>query len=150
MPSPWTDDLISRLKDFWEKGFTCNEIAKALSNNITRSAVMGKVDRLGLIRWRHNAELAKRALSSKKPPTDIPAASADNPEPLLAIGPIGDFAGCRYIAGDPQGDFQCCGHPQKEQSVYCEFHHSICRVKPTGPKPGSVINLTARAARQFR
>lgn len=148
--SPWTPELISRLQDFWEKGFTCKEIADALGNNITRSAVMGKVDRLKLSRWRHNTELAIRPPRPKKPPSPLIVAVALELGPLLAIGPLGDFAGCRYIAGDPWGDFQCCGHPQIDHSPYCSFHHPVCRTKPTGSKPGSTINLTARAARQFR
>lgn len=158
MPSAWTPELISRLQDFWEKGFTCKEIAIALGNNITRSAVMGKVDRLKLSRWRHNAELALRPPKPKRAPAPPIVAVVPELEPLLAIGPLGDFAGCLYMPGDPASKdeegglgFQFCGHPKKPHSSYCSYHHPICNIKPTGHKIGhSSINLTARAARQFR
>ena len=46
--SAWTDDRIDRLKTLWLEGRTAEQIAAELKNGITRSAVLGKVYRMGL------------------------------------------------------------------------------------------------------
>jgi GcrA cell cycle regulator len=46
--SAWTDDRIGRLKILWIEGRTAEQIARILGAGITRSAVLGKVHRLGL------------------------------------------------------------------------------------------------------
>ena len=46
--SAWTDDRIGRLKTLWLEGQTAEQIARDLANGITRSAVLGKVHRIGL------------------------------------------------------------------------------------------------------
>jgi hypothetical protein len=47
--APWTDDRVQRLKAMWLDGRSASEIAKDL-RGVTRSSVIGKVHRLGLIR----------------------------------------------------------------------------------------------------
>lgn len=46
--SVWTEDLVDRLKILWREGRSAAEVARALKNGVTRSAVLGKVHRLGL------------------------------------------------------------------------------------------------------
>lgn len=36
--------------------------------------------------------------------------------------------GCRYIAGDPRGEWSYCNRPQAPGSAYCAEHHALCRV----------------------
>src|SRR5579872_634973 len=43
----WSDDRVEQLKKLWEAGLSASQIAAELGN-VTRSAVIGKVHRLGL------------------------------------------------------------------------------------------------------
>lgn len=45
---PWTDDQIARLKFLWRQGYSASQVAKDLGGGLTRSAVIGKVHRVGL------------------------------------------------------------------------------------------------------
>lgn len=44
----WPEEWESRLIEMWAAGFSCQHIADAIGNGITRNAVIGKVHRLGL------------------------------------------------------------------------------------------------------
>ncbi len=46
--SAWTDDRVGRLKTLWLEGRSAAQIARDLDHGLTRSAVLGKVYRLGL------------------------------------------------------------------------------------------------------
>ena len=52
---PWTDARIAHLKARWSQGVTAQRIARELGGGISRSAVLGKIHRLGF------AELSPRA-----------------------------------------------------------------------------------------
>ena len=52
---PWTDARIAHLKARWSQGVTARRIARELGGGISRSAVLGKIHRLGF------AELSPRA-----------------------------------------------------------------------------------------
>ena len=44
---PWTDARIAYLKARWSQGVTAQGIARELGGGISRSAVLGKIHRLG-------------------------------------------------------------------------------------------------------
>lgn len=46
--SKWTDEKVSLLKDLWAKGMSADLIANRMGSGLTRCAVLGKVNRLGL------------------------------------------------------------------------------------------------------
>jgi GcrA cell cycle regulator len=46
--SPWTADLIERLKLLWAEGLSASQIADELAGKFTRMSVIGKVHRLKL------------------------------------------------------------------------------------------------------
>jgi len=56
---PWTDARIAHLKARWSQGVTAQRIARELGGGISRSAVLGKIHRLGF------AELSPRAWVSR-------------------------------------------------------------------------------------
>jgi hypothetical protein len=78
--SPWTDELIERLKVLWAKGLSASQIADELAGKFTRMSVIGKVHRLKLpprkarepgppyLRKRHR----RRAGAVPKPPAPPP------------------------------------------------------------------------------
>lgn len=49
-PSYWSDDRVARLRKMWEAGASASTIAKKLGGSVTKNAVIGKANRLGLER----------------------------------------------------------------------------------------------------
>jgi GcrA cell cycle regulator len=47
-PSPWTDERIEYLKARWSQGVPAGRIARELGHGVSRSAVLGKIHRLGI------------------------------------------------------------------------------------------------------
>ena len=47
--SPWTDDRIAHSKARWSQGAFARQISRELGNGISRSSVLGKIHRLGII-----------------------------------------------------------------------------------------------------
>jgi len=60
-PSPWSNDRIDQLKRCFDAGLTCSQIAREIG--VTRNAVIGKMNRMGLSRPRDvlgGADAARR------------------------------------------------------------------------------------------
>src|SRR6187399_3292233 len=143
----WSDARIALLSELWLAGWPSGECARQLG--VSRSACMGKLRRLGLLRndrrprvpMRRTAQLLKSTEQVSKPPQKVPnkrhlrqnTRSLPPPEPYQApppppVPPIGSFNlldlrhnSCRW----PEGDgpiFVFCGRPQASQSSYCEEH----------------------------
>ena len=119
--SAWTDDRIGRLKTLWLEGQTAEQIARDLANGITRSAVLGKVHRMGLSAGR-SGRPPKRPAAGPKPPRLAPARSlADRPidaRPVVAsehgLATVLSVrrCQCRWPFGEPgAADFSLCGQP---------------------------------------
>jgi GcrA cell cycle regulator len=138
----WSDALVARLSELWLAGTTGLEIAGLLG--VSRSSVMGKLRRLGLLRQdrprmpivRRVARLLKSSEQSSRP--QIPQMRTNKrplppPEPYQAPPPppdppIGSFslldlrAGhCRWPEGS-RAPYAFCGAPQASQSSYCPEH----------------------------
>ena len=96
----WTDDRIAALRMYWSAGLTAQEIADRMGQ-VTRNAVIGKVNRLGL--------------DARPSPIIRPAVTRDRRD------------ACQWIFGDADGmNTSYCGAPVKPKSSYCEFHHARC------------------------
>jgi Uncharacterized protein conserved in bacteria len=84
---PWTDARIAYLKARWSQGVTAQGIARELGGGISRSAVLGKIHRLGFAElspraWVHRSHL-KRARERRI-----------SPQPWAALGRT--FAGQQW------------------------------------------------------
>ena len=143
----WTDARIAALSELWLAGTTGLEIAGLLG--VTRSSVMGKLRRLGLLRQdrprmpivRRVARLLRSSEQVSRPPEKVPHKRhlrqnnrpLPPPEPYQApppppVPPIGSYRlldlrhnSCRW----PEGDgpiFVFCGRPRAGESSYCEIH----------------------------
>lgn len=102
--------------DLWNSGKSARQVGMEVG--MSRCAIIGLVNRMGLPKRKVDLIRPVRGWTARKikaaKPKPIPA-----PDP---IGPIGDFppAGtCRHIAGEPSGDFQCCGH---QGYPFCDYH----------------------------
>ncbi|MCG2662699.1 GcrA family cell cycle regulator [Brevundimonas sp.] len=141
--SAWTDDRIGRLKTLWLEGQTAEQIALDLANGITRSAVLGKVHRMGLSAGR-SGRPAKRPGPGPKPSRLAPTRSLPA-RPLDARPVVATEHGlatvlsvrrcqCRWPFGEPgAADFTLCGQPVM-RGAFCALHAAIA-YRPAADTP---------------
>jgi GcrA cell cycle regulator len=147
--SPWTDERIERLKTRWSQGASARQIARELGHGISRSAVLGKIHRLGIAGMSPHAgargqQPAGKILRGRRRGTGL-GVVAQQPLPAWVIGarpyvddPLRD-AGipmqqrrpllglsdgtCRWPVGDPaSSDFFFCGAEPIRGKPYCAAH----------------------------
>lgn len=135
--SPWTEEFTERAKAMWAEGCSFGTIAAALG--LTRNAVCGKLNRMGLVmgrpKWEKRVKKKPAPIEAEEQPQRICGRSTkfaefEEPTPHMGepefLGPPNDFPQgkvCRYSRGEMHKDFQCCAHPGYP---YCEFHTRIC------------------------
>lgn len=157
----WSDARIARLKQLWTEGYSAGRIA-VLLGGISRSAVIGKVHRLGLSerkgsansrRTAHLRPARKRvlrprmALIKRRSPfaEHLAAVQASRVEaPIVSANDIARVTlaqldadrphqHCRWPVGDPeQPGFGYCGCEPVAGLAYCEAH---ARRAYTAPAP---------------
>jgi len=123
MPLEWNADELATLHSMWRAGETGTTIAARLGTS--RSAVLGKISRLGLMR-------AKRPVRHKPPRSTKPKfpflARVKRNAPPKPSGPVHfrDLADhhCRWIPGDPHTQMYC-GANKITGSSYCATHTRI-------------------------
>lgn len=158
--SAWTDERVDRLKRLWLEGRTAEQIARELKNGISRSAVLGKVHRLGLSAGRPGRVPAasrpgtprarvERSVTRpvKRAATDAPALSFESAPDLpsrgmtiLTVKP----GQCRWPYGDPaDAGFSLCGRPVA-RGAFCAGHAAVgYRTQPGGAP--SLLSLAGLA-----
>lgn len=98
----WTDAKVKKLKKLWSKNIPSRDIAKHLGEGISRNAIIGKANRLGL----------NKTVEPKEVNNII-----EKEDALL------DTKGCRWPFGDPgHEDFHFCGAVQVPGKPYCLEH----------------------------
>ena len=102
MADNWTESRVKKLKTLWAKNLPARDIATQLGGNISRNAIIGKANRLGL----------KREVEKKNKINII-----KNEDVLL------ETKGCRWPFGDPGNeDFHFCSATQVPGKPYCLEH----------------------------
>jgi GcrA cell cycle regulator len=156
----WTDERIELLRKLWLEDYSASRIAAELGG-VSRSAVIGKIHRLGLQgrgqptttaarqckpRPSHSVRRAWRPLSigntALKAEPELLAEAEIRPLPSpvmptpkkLTIATLTERT-CRWPIGDPRGkDFHFCGHDSLEALPYCRYHLGIAyRAGRDGP-----------------
>ncbi len=157
--SAWTEARIERLKTLWRDGRTAEQIAAELQNGISRSAVLGKVHRMGLSKGRPKRPRTRKAgacrssgstevsltYTGQERPPDTPATQDPGaPAPARPLrGPdiLSVRRGqCRWPYGDPGDTFVLCGRPVV-RGAYCAGHAAVGYRTP----PGGAAALLALA-----
>ncbi len=123
MTNYWTKGKVDRLTKLWEKGVSARKISETLGN-ISRNAVIGKANRLGL---------SKKNEETKK----IQHKSID----LSLLVP--NMSGCKWPIGHPgDADFYFCGKPTILNKPYCGEHCLIAyRKKDNGQKVKKIFKI---------
>jgi GcrA cell cycle regulator len=127
----WTAKNINKLKTMWVKNKTAADIATALGDGVTRNAVIGKANRLGLPK---RPSPIKTTVSSKKVVVKkVPQENVVVDTEVLIKHKKGSFSildikenMCRYPIGDPKDEnFHFCGKKALEDNPYCQAHSDI-------------------------
>jgi GcrA cell cycle regulator len=145
----WTEERIERLKTLWADGLTGSQIAHEMRDGLTRSAVIGKVHRLGLHKRVQKMRLDAATLTSSprkrnslrrsliayagkerskknghanRHGADLQAKRPLNGVTLLEL----EHGMCKWPCGDPGGPgFLFCGSDALDGFIYCAGHAHI-------------------------
>lgn len=129
----WTEERVEKMKALRSEGYSASIIANELGG-VSRSAVIGKLHRLGLFgshkvgkRHKGGPKPKPRVEGLVRPPRVIHAAPL--PKEDTPKGPLVMFADlephhCRAIYGHPRGggDWGYCGCDRVPGSSYCADH----------------------------
>ena len=104
MKNYWTKSKVDKLSSMWAKGIPAREIADKLGN-VSRNAVIGKANRLGL----------SKKIKKKEGIKEIKSTSLNS---LIA-----NMKGCKWPIGHPgDEDFYFCGKEVIPGKPYCGEH----------------------------
>ncbi len=159
----WSEERDETLRSMWGKVF-CRDIAKKLE--LTRSAVIGRAHRLGLVGLRKRAPngagrpRGKRDSQPRQPKPTRPynfgngtwRSSRSMPKEVIEETQFRcDFAGlnrntCRFPIGTPGEESFCfCGAPPVTGKPYCGQHCARAYDNPWNRRPVNVFRLKALA-----
>ena len=145
----WTKERVELLQKLWLEDSSASLIAAELGG-ISRSAVMGKIHRLGLCGSRPHASKVKHqrkerpagsgeyrlatigSTALKAKPKTVPVREAEIFESvavpvakMLTVAALTQHT-CKWpISGCGEGGFRFCGHDTLEGAPYCRYHTSI-------------------------
>jgi GcrA cell cycle regulator len=151
----WNAERVAEVTKLWNDGHTAGEIVKTMPPGLTRSAVLGKVSRLGLLGRRQGSLTisAKQRAALRRPPAapkpKKPARPAPEPKPPAAkfvpVAPPRELAwvalphthaavplielrsdSCRWPVGDELGHF-CGAESTSIGKPYCAVHTAMSR-----------------------
>lgn len=148
--TPWNELLIGELKRLWAEGYSATDIARELRGAVSRNAVIGKVNRLGLSRRKpeqprprkptikRGRPIVRRPVFIAPPPQQ--QQQQEQPPPLepsprmrrLQLLQLEDNH-CRWPYGDPmQRPFYFCASDTTDGQSYCPFHMRLAYTRPRG------------------
>ncbi len=127
----WTEERVAELKELWAQGYSARQIAEKLGG-ITRNAVIGKANRMGLskptksslTRQRKRQEGTERRRPVEE---DVMVLTPDSGVSILTL----TTATCRWPIGHPgEENFFFCGARAKSGQPYCDAHSRLAYQTP--------------------
>jgi len=132
----WSAEKVELLLKLNEQELSASQIARRLGEGVTRNAVIGKLNRMGL----SCGGGKPKALAPRRHPQERPAKRSSGksggavlkllaPQPAKRDVHIHDLSDmtCRFPMGDPrEKDFRFCGAPKELNDLpYCEYHTQL-------------------------
>lgn len=135
----WNEERTAVLKKLWLEGMSASQVARQLGG-VSRSAVIGKVHRLGItvretpVRQRTPSVRSPSRLQVRARTARETIALAPRIAPPRLARPMDDLAptasilglethSCRWPIGNPdQNDFGFCGREKTSRGSYCDQH----------------------------
>ncbi len=128
----WSAERIDTMTLLWKDGLTATDIAAKLGG-VTRCAVLGKLDRLGIVR---SLPKGKRAEVARKEQRLVRTAAAPGPTAPKLPAPTRidlqskrltfdelNASTCRWPEGE--SDYRYCGHQVEPGEPYCPEHGAL-------------------------
>jgi GcrA cell cycle regulator len=156
----WTTERVALLKDRINAGLSCGQIAREIG--VSRNAVIGKANRLGLSRLKsvtsgHRERTGDRGVARSRNATlhrtllalwaKPPLAVTEAPEDSANLCPLFELQQwhCRWPIGDPTAEnFGFCGNKQIDSLPYCAAHARMAyRRAPARPTPCKLKELSS-------
>jgi GcrA cell cycle regulator len=160
----WNDERIETLTRLWREGLSASQVARHLGG-VTRSAVIGKVHRLGIAGReapsRPHAVVGRPASGRPRASPGGTRRHAAPRAPRLSVQPRVVFEapatatihtltqhGCRWPIGEPdQADFGFCGRLRAGAGPYCAGHAPMAvRRRDTPMKTKEIDRMVVRFA----
>jgi GcrA cell cycle regulator len=141
----WTEERVELLRRLWIENFSASRIAAELGG-VSRSAVIGKIHRLGLSERDQPASSLKRqprlprserrvwrpaSIGNTALKAELEMPGMPEPQPFPSAVPIAKRLTvekltertCKWPIGDPRKeDFHFCGHASLKVLPYCLYH----------------------------
>ncbi len=130
----WNEERTATLRKLWLEGMSASQVARQLGG-VSRSAVIGKVHRLGITvrdvpaRSRTTIRTAVRAQPRARLVRDVAPATRSAPRlEAVEMAPTATILGlethsCRWPIGNPDShDFGFCGREKTARASYCDDH----------------------------
>lgn len=127
MAVDWTDERVDTLSRLWREGYTARQIAEELGGEVTRNAVIGKANRLGL------SKPSKSSVSrqQRRQQRDTTVRKLEAPVGQRATIFTLTASTCRWPIGDPGDvDFHFCGAKCSSGNPYCDYHAAMAYQAP--------------------
>lgn len=138
----WTDAEVEQIKVLFSSGLSASRISLRLGSRRSRSAILGKLSRIGLLKGRvHREESEPKERTPRPPRTRSQPQLPKRVSPHMALAkpwrPLApephrvtilqlSSTTCKWPIGDPGNeDFCFCGHGPRDGSPYCEYHARI-------------------------
>jgi len=164
----WNDLRIEELAKMWRAGFSASQVARQLGG-VSRSAVIGKVHRLGISfrsppsgprsQGARPVKVARASAGGVRRSISPPHAPVFAPAPSVELLPTATVltlteSSCRWPIGDPsQAEFGFCGRERAGKGPYCQGHGSMGLrggAKPTKSKEiDRIVRRYAEAPSQW-
>ena len=161
----WNEDRTATLRKLWLEGMSASQVARQLGG-VSRSAVIGKVHRLGITvrdvpaRQRNVVRTASRAQPRARDVRELTSAARPvirYTAPVVEMTATSRILGlethsCRWPIGDVDShDFGFCGRDKTARASYCEDHargafrklSSPAQVKAWGAQPARLAQYNA-------
>lgn len=117
----WNDERIEQLKKLWADGLSASQVAGEMGGT-SRSAVLGKIHRLGLSSDKPRLALSK--WGGKAPPPPLITPDVELRKGLQDL----ESNDCRWPVGDVrEPDFHFCAKPRLAAKPYCFAHYLLAR-----------------------
>lgn len=155
----WTEARVARLVELWSERLSAARIAAALGAGVSRSAVVGKLFRMGLRRseeqrYEAQAEGARRTSARRRAvdrsgrpgPPPLPTSPLPPPTPCAVVPRLLPLAllqrgACRWPY-EVDGEARFCGHAVRGGRSYCPDHHAIAYAGVLPPLTLEALNLS--------
>ena len=150
----WTEDRIELLTKLWREGLSASQIAAELGGDVSRNSVLGKANRLELVRnevkgagtprpRKPDRLMAPLQVAPSQPGPALPSAETREqpPKAPAVTAASGEVAAprfkcvtlmqlresmCRWPLGDPATpEFRFCGARADMGMPYCGYHAQI-------------------------